>query len=321
MLTAALIGAGHVQFDQYAREFSSHPDCKIRCLWDPDPKYGKECADRYGCEYFSDIDEVLALPEVDAVILCSATSQHPELLIKAAKAKKHIFTEKVLCFSTQDAEAVKKAVEEAGIRFCISFPWRSMDKMLAVKEVVESGVLGQITYARMRNAHNGASAGWLPEHFYDKAVCGGGAMMDLGAHPMYLLEWLLGRPKSVLSLFTSVTGHEVEDNAVSLLEYSNGAIAVSETAFVAEQNPFSLEVCGTKGSLFAGGPADQVLVNTGNGWEPPVLPPAKKGPMDLWIEGILTGSDIPYTIDDAVELTRLMEAAYRSYEEGKKVPV
>ena len=64
---------------------------------------------------------------------------------------------------------------------------------------MESGKLGQITYARVHNYHNGSvapqadgSLGWLPPHFYDEVQTGGGAMMDLGAHPMYTLHWFLG---------------------------------------------------------------------------------------------------------------------------------
>ena len=121
---------------------------------------------------------------------------------------------------------------------------------------MESGKLGQITYARVHNYHNGSvapqadgSLGWLPPHFYDEVQTGGGAMMDLGAHPMYTLHWFLGEPKSVVSQFTQVTHRGVEDNAVSVLEFEGGAIGVSETGFVTSGNGYFLELSGTQGSL------------------------------------------------------------------------
>lgn len=68
-----------------------------------------------------------------------------------------------------------------------------MSHNLFAKKAIDEGWLGKVTLARVRNAHDGVSSGWLPPHFFDEATCGGGAMMDLGAHPMYLLAWLLGR--------------------------------------------------------------------------------------------------------------------------------
>ena len=321
MLNIALVGAWHVHFGQHADEAAARKDCRITALWDDDPVRGKEAAAHYSCDFEPDYDALLARPDVDAVVVCSATNQHTQLLIKAANAKKHIFTEKVLCLTVEDAKRIRQAVEEAGIRFCIAFFWRSHGDMQYAKSLVDSGALGQITYARMRNPHDGAIAGWLPPHFYDPVQCGGGAMIDLGTHPMYLLAWLLGMPAYVSSVFTAVTGHPVEDNAVSVLEYKNGAIAVSETSFVSCCGPASLEICGTKGSLSLGGPEGKLLVNTGKGWEAPPVPADQKIPLDYWVDGILTGSDIPYGIDDAVNLTLLMDAAYRSYQEGKKAPV
>ena len=227
MLNIALVGAWHVHFGQHADEAAARKDCRITALWDDDPVRGKEAAAHYSCDFEPDYDALLARPDVDAVVVCSATNQHTQLLIKAANAKKHIFTEKVLCLTVEDAKRIRQAVEEAGIRFCIAFFWRSHGDMQYAKSLVDSGALGQITYARMRNPHDGAIAGWLPPHFYDPVQCGGGAMIDLGTHPMYLLAWLLGMPAYVSSVFTAVTGHPVEDNAVSVLEYKNGAIAVS----------------------------------------------------------------------------------------------
>ena len=74
---------------------------------------------------------------------------------------------------------------------------------------MRSGKLGKLNYVRVRKAHNGATGNWLPA-FYDPIACGGGAMVDLGAHPMYLLCDFLGEPRFVQSAFTFVTGRAVE---------------------------------------------------------------------------------------------------------------
>ncbi len=321
MLHGALVGAWHVHFEQYADEFSSRPDCHITVLWDDDPVRGEQAAKKYNCDFEPDYDRLLTRPDVDAVIVASQTNRHSELIQKAARAKKHIYTEKVLAFTYAEALEIARTVKDSGVCFCISFPWACRPFFQAARRLVEDGTLGDITYARFRNCHNGALAGWLPEAFYDPVLCGGGAMMDLGAHSMYLLDMLLGLPDSICSAFTHVTGRAVEDNAVALLRYKNGAIASAETGFASEHNPFTLELCGTKGTLLSGGYTDATVINTGNGWEPVELPAPLPCPMDQWVDGILTASPIPFDIDCAVRLTQLMETAYRSYRSGRTEPL
>ena len=83
-------------------------------------------------------------------------------------------------------------------------------------------------------------------------------MMDLGAHGMYLLNWLMGEPEKCTSVFTNCMCDSVEDNCVSVFSYKNGAIGVSETGFVTGRNPFELEIAGTKGTILAGGVFDKL---------------------------------------------------------------
>lgn len=310
MINIALAGMWHVHFDGYANNAQKRPECRITALWDPDEKAGTETAALYNCDFVADYDEMLARLDVDAVMVCTSTDMHKEIIIKAANAGKHIFTEKVLCFTEADAKEVADAVDASGVKFCISFPWRSRSDFLWVKEALDGGLIGKVNYCRMRNAHNGASANWLPDTFYDKKTCGGGAMMDLGAHGMYLLNWLMGTPEKCASAFTNVMVESVEDNAVTVFTYPGGAIGVSETAFVAQCNPFELELVGDRGTILAGGFLDRVCYNTGDGWKFPSLPQGKPSPLDMWIDGIETGSEIPYGTADAVALSRSMEMAY-----------
>ena len=144
-------------------------------------------------------------------------------------------------------------------------------------------------------------------------------MMDLGAHPMYLLNWLLGTPKTITSTFTNITGHAVEDNAVSLIEFENGAIGVSETGFVSECNPYTVEISGTDGSVMVHGDTAHWGGKLTEGkWVELTLPASIQKPIDQWIDAVCEGGTTPYTIEDAVMLTRLMDGAYKSYESGTK---
>ena len=312
MINIALIGTWHVHFNGYAKEIQNDGRCRITALWDPDPETGKATAERYACDFVADYDALLAREDVDAVLVCTSTDLHKDVIIKAANAGKHIFTEKVLCFTEADALEVAGAVKRSGVKFCISFPWRCRGDFKWVKQAVDGGLVGKVNYCRMRNAHNGASSRWLPDTFYDPVTCGGGAMMDLGAHGMYLLYWLLGRPVKAASAFTHVTVDSVEDNAVSVFTYANGAIGVNETAFVAENDPFSFELVGDKGTILLGGFMDRACCNVGDGGVFPRLPQADPGPIPAWLNAIENDTETPFGIDDAVALSMMMEMAYKS---------
>jgi 1,5-anhydro-D-fructose reductase (1,5-anhydro-D-mannitol-forming) len=111
------------------------------------------------------------------------------------------------------------------------------------------GRLGELSYCRVRLSHDGAIAGWLPDRFYDPTAAVGGALSDLGCHPVYLTQLFLGAlPATVSATYASFTQHQVEDQAVVTLGYSGGAIGVIETGFL-NRDPFIIEMHGTKASL------------------------------------------------------------------------
>lgn len=316
----AVVGAWHVHTMEYATAIQENPKAELACLWDNDEARGKATAEKLGIPFQPDLGAIWADASIDAVQITTATYQHKEVLIAAAKAGKHIFTEKVLAFTNEDAAEIAKAVRDSGVKFTISYPHKTWPTLKAAKELVDSGKLGQITYARVRDAHNGSTADWLPPHFYDAAQTGGGAMIDLGAHPMYTLNWFMGEPKSIVSMFTEVTNRGVEDNAVSVIEFANGAIGVSETGFVTNGMPYVLEMSGTKGSLMVHNDIlEYSCEETGNKLvQKTDLPQPSTMPIDAWISAVTDGGDAPNGIDAAVELTRFMVGAYEAYKTGRK---
>lgn len=139
-------------------------------------------------------------------------------------------------------------------------------------------------------------------------------MIDLGAHGMYLADWFLGVPKTYQSVFTlsypiEKNSNGVEDNAVTVMAYENGAIAVNETGFVSVGCPATLEVGGDKGyaTYQHGGVVIKRTLDTGR--KSMEVEPLPELPSPL--EGFLRG-EIPAGcgIDDALRLTKMMEGAY-----------
>ena len=324
MLRVAMLSRWHVHADQYAGEIRANPDADVTTVWDEDRARGEAWAAELDVPFEADLDALLAREDVDAVCVVAPTNMHRDVMVQAANAGKHIFTEKVLAATVADCNAMAAAVERGGVKFCISFPRRTAPAILYAKEALEDGLFGRVTAVRVRIAHDGAVRGWLPHHFYDPVACGGGAMMDLGAHGMYLCRWLLGAPKRVVSAFGNVTGRAVEDNAVTVIEFAGGAIAVNETSFTSFGGAYTVEIDGTEGGYRLVSPGEGPQIRSqrfGDAkWRTPErLPAARPKPIDQWIAGCVRGSPIDFGLSAATDLTELMEAAYTAHAEGRSV--
>lgn len=310
-----MLGKWHVHAEQYANEVNSLPGCRVTKVWDPDEATANAWAEKLGCEAAS-LDNILADPEIEGVIISTATNEHAEIMLKVCKAGKALFTEKVLTLKDEDAHAVRDAVVAGNIRFGISFPHLSESPVMYALDAARSGKLGKINYARFRKAHNGSTADWLPPHFYDPFACGGGAMIDLGAHPMYMLcEIFDAEPVKVQSSFTEMTGRGVEDNAVSMLTFADGSIGVSETSFISKGYPLTLEIGGTDGTvMFHDGEVHICCADTDYKWQTVTdLPERLPSPLAQW--ALATSNDeLPagFGIDAAVRLTHVMTLAYKN---------
>lgn len=320
MIRVAVVSFWHVHAGDYARQATEHPDTKIVAVWDEIPERGRAAAAKLGVRFYEHLEDMLASPDIDAVIITTPTNVHREVLIAAAQAGKHIFTEKVLAPTLQECNEILVAIKQSGVKLTVSLPRLNAGYTQAIKEILDRGLLGELTLVRARLSHNGAIRtpenpdGWLPEHFFDLEQCAGGALIDLGCHPMYLARLFLGLPESISATYGYVTGREVEDNAVALLYYPQGAIGVVEAGFVNRYSPFTIEIHGTEGSLFYGTPDEKLLVRSakegGNQWNvQDSLPADRPSAFHQWVSHIQQGTTANENIQMAVDLTMLMEAA------------
>ena len=249
----AIFGVWHVHAADYTKTAMELGE--VVGFYEENDALAEKFASKFNIPRFSTSGELLK-SEAEGVIVCSASSEHADDIIKIAKAGKHIFTEKVLALTDADCDRIETAVSESGVTFVISLFQKYLGSRMAVKEAASSGELGKLNYMRFRNCHAGSTKDWLPKHFYNARECGGGAMIDLGAHGMYLTEWILGMPVKASSEFTvsceiesvkEKNSDRVEDNAVTVMSFENGAIAVNETGFVSNYSPVTLEVFGEDG--------------------------------------------------------------------------
>lgn len=358
-MRVAVLSFWHVHGKDYANEAVAHPETELVALWDEDASRGQAMATHYGVPFVSDYRDILARPDIDGVIVTSPTNMHRELMVAAAQAGKHIFTEKVIAAHVEDANAIMAAVTAANVTLVVSLYRRYHASSVAIKAVIDSGALGTLTYVRVRDSHNGALRtaeqpnGWLVSTFFDPVQAQGGVTTDL-CHPIYLTRYFLGRPDSVSATYGFVTGRAVEDNAVLSLRYANGAIGVAETSFSARYSPFSVEIHGTEGSLLydqlgigeiidarrdaaaglSSDPATRLfgvhrvlrvrstqLADSTREWSTQYIPEGNDPPTaySQWVRHISDGTKPTENNTLAMDLTAIVEAANRSAREDRGV--
>jgi predicted dehydrogenase len=353
MIRVAMLSFWHVHGKDYAREAEEHPDTEIAAVWDEDPQRGRDEAEKRGIPFFENLDDLLAQPDIDGVVVDAPTNMHRDVMVAAARAGKHIFTEKVIAATLREAEEITQAVEQAGVVFVVAMRRLPFASTRAIKAIIDQGLLGDLTLVCVRDSHSGVLPteqfphGLLRPDFLDPVRAQGGVLIDL-CHAVYLTRHFLGRPESVSAALGYVTGRAVEDNAVVTLRCASGAIGMIEASYVTQFAPFSIEVHGTHGSVvyretgigemmfsrMAGienfernqppGPDGRLYLRSAK-TEPArwlaqdVTTPAAPKAFDQWVMHIQQGTKARENIALGLDLSALIEAAYRSAATGQAV--
>jgi predicted dehydrogenase len=331
----AKLSFAHVHAGDYARQIDASPDAELVAVWDEEPARGRREAEKRGVPFFERLEDLLAEERVRGVVVDTPTALHPRVLIAAADAGKHIFTEKALTITTADADEVAAAVRRAGVKFMISLPSRVRPEILFAKRVVDDGLLGAVTTMRARIAHSAALDRWFgrgEDHggsawFGDEAAAGGGAFFDLGCHRVDVMRWLLGEPASVVARNNNVSGsYPIDDNMVAVVEFKNRALGILDVSWVHRAGPNPLEIYGTEGFLSIDlGAGPRVWLEStrleANGIKgaiaPSNLPPALPMPMSQWIAAIKDGTPMTIDLQDGWNLTQLLEGCYTAARTGQ----
>jgi 1,5-anhydro-D-fructose reductase (1,5-anhydro-D-mannitol-forming) len=191
-LSLALVGFWHVHAQDYAAQVAAAEGAELVAAWDDLPERGRPEAEALGVPFLEDLDELLSRPGLDGIVVTTSTAAHGDVIGRAIAAGKHVFTEKLLAPTTGASEELVAAARDAGVKLVVSLPRLYESETATIARDIANGALGDITYLRVRLAHDGSLAGWLPERFYDPAEAIGGALTDLGCHAVYLTQHLLG---------------------------------------------------------------------------------------------------------------------------------
>lgn len=328
-LGIAALSFAHVHAEGYAQQVQRNRRTGLVVVWDEDPERGQQAARKYEVPFEPDLQRALQYDGVRAAVCNAPSSMHPEVLVAAAEAGKHLFTEKVLALTVEGCDRILDAVRRAGVRLMVSMPQLCSPDIRWAKDAIDAGRFGEITFVRTRVGHSAALDGWWKpgNWFRDPARAGGGALMDLGCHPVYRIRYLLGAPRSVMARLTSFRGaYEVDDNALVLVDFQSGALGSVEASWVQRGGPEGVAIYGTKGWALLGYPGAPVLAggeaftgSQGGTLQPGNLPRPWRAPLEQWVDSILDGTEPDIQPEYGRHLTEIMQAAALSEQQRREV--
>jgi len=245
-----IIGAGLIA-DFHARAIADISNAKLIGCCDKIPEKSKKLADKHACRAFENYEDMLKSDDIDIVTIATPSGFHMEPAVAAAEAGKHVLCEKPLDITLERIDAMIKAHEKSGTRLGGIFPYRFNDMMAPIREAINSGRFGVITYAGIYVPW------WRTDEYYKDSwhgtwkLDGGGALMNQSIHMVDMLCDLMP-PVESLRAYTATLGHkmETEDTAVAVMCYTNGALGIIYGTTASYPGQFRrFEITGTRGTV------------------------------------------------------------------------
>jgi predicted dehydrogenase len=269
-LRIGVIGAGSIS-DLHFASYTKSEDAVIVAVCDLNRERAAAKAEKYEIAHiYTDYNELLSNPEIDAVSICTWNNTHAEISIAALHAGKHVLVEKPLCKSVEEAVRMQNAVRETGKILQVGFVRRYDTNAQLVKHFIDNGQLGEIYYAKASCLRRlGNPGGW----FSDVERSGGGPLIDIGVHVIDVCWYLMGKPKPVavsgntynklgnrknvknLSFYKAADydaeHNTVEDLANVLIRFENGASLMVDVSFTlhAKKDEIAVKLYGDKGGV------------------------------------------------------------------------
>jgi len=227
------------------------------------PETAQKAAKQGGFEFGTDDwRQVIARDDIDIINICTPNDLHCDQLIAAMKAGKHIYCDKPLVVTAEDAARVKKAMQGWSGIGQMTLQYRFYPATIRAKQLIDEGFVGEVTAFRSVYLHSGSVDADKPMGWKQLASAHGGVLQDLGSHNIDLMEYLIGPFASVLTesyiLYderpgpqSNVIPVEAEDHFVMLVKLANGAIGSIEASKICTgtDDELRFEIHGDKGAL------------------------------------------------------------------------
>lgn len=252
MTTVAFAGCAHIHTPGFINAIKKRPDVQCKSVWDHNSARAEKQARELGAQVAADLDALLADPEIEALVVCTETDRHEQVVLPAAAVGKHLFIEKPLGIGSQDAYRMADAIEKAGVLYQTGYFQRGDARHIFLKEQIAQGAFGKITRVRGSNCHSGALGRWFDGEYRwmaDPKIAGVGAFGDLGTHSLDILLWLLGDVTSVTGQIDAGTNayDGCDETGEGMMRFASGAIGTLAAAWDDVANPVSLLISGVEG--------------------------------------------------------------------------
>ncbi len=325
MIRAAIVGLG--RWGQNLVDCTQGKTDKIRftAAVARTPEKVRAFASAHGLALVGDYAAALADPAIDAVVLATPHTQHAEQVIAAARAGKHIFTDKPFALTRASAEAAAAAAADARRVLAVGFNWRFQPALQEIRRMVQDGRLGRLLH--IEGNFNGPSVYRFPrEHWRQQAEEGpAGGMTGRGVHVVDAMLYLAGPIDSVFAQSYRLTlDYGLDDTTSMLFKFRNGATGYLATV-IATAESWRMQVSGSKGGAKVGSiphlhtwSLTTCMVNA----QPTVIDypqgSTERAELEAFAEAVEGGVPYACPTDDAVHGVAVLEAIVKSARSGRR---
>ncbi|MDR4937674.1 Gfo/Idh/MocA family protein [Rossellomorea marisflavi] len=254
-LKIGVIGCGSIAKHRHIPEYMANEHAEIVAVCDIVKDRAQEMADQIGAKAYTDYKDLLKDESIEAVSVCTPNALHAPISVDALKAGKHVLCEKPMATSTEEAEAMIVAANEAGRKLMIGHNQRFVPSHQKAKELISKGEAGKIYSFRTAFGHGGPE-GWSVDGkdswFFRKEEAFIGAMGDLGVHKTDLMRYILGEEFVEVGAFVETSSKEnadVDDTAVCVLKTESGTIGTLAASWSYQKEDNSTVIYGEKAVL------------------------------------------------------------------------
>ena len=253
----ALIGCGRISRNHFDA-LRATDGLMLSAVCDVDEQRARSAGEEQGVPWFRSLDEMLRVADCDVVSVCTPSGLHAAQGAAAARAGKHVVTEKPMALSLTQADDLVNACDAAGVHLFVVKQNRLNPPIQLLRRAVDKGRFGRIYMANV-------TVRWQrPQEYYDAAPWrgtwefDGGAIMNQASHYVDLVQWLVGPVESVMAkTATQARRIEAEDSGIGILKFRSGALGVIEVNVLTYPRNLegSITILGESGSVKIGGTA------------------------------------------------------------------
>jgi predicted dehydrogenase len=237
----------------HAEALRTIENAELVAVAEPRTEAGRAFVEEFGGTLFDSFIDMLTHDDLNVVIITTPSGIHPDQTVLAARAGKHVITEKPMAITKDGLDRMIDAVESADVHLAVIFQNRLSADVVTVKRAIEQGVIGTPVLA------NGAMYWHRTQEYYEAnggwrgtwALDGGGALMNQAIHTVDLLQWFMGGIRSVRAHTATLTHDiETEDTASASFEFQTGALgSITATTSASKDWPVRIELVGTAGRI------------------------------------------------------------------------